>query len=145
MRAHMATAAMAAATGALLCACTTLPPAFQGTWYLQADGDNNPTLYIAVLNRGAENLKVKGLVVNSPGGRTAEGWGLELKAPVALAPGAMLVRRAKLFKQQGVAMPDCRLPVNIVILLTDGEAEISLAGPMPSALPTGWEECTASD
>lgn len=135
------------AIAALLCACATRPPMFQGTWYLQAaDGETNPTLYIAILNRGAEDLKVRGLVLNSPGGRTAEGWGLEIKSPVTLAPGAMLVRKAKDFERKtGVAWPECHLPLDVVILLTNGEAEISLAGPMPSALPGGWEACPASN
>jgi hypothetical protein len=133
------------AAAALLAGGCAAPPVFQGTWYMQAGNDGQSELYVAILNRSNQTVEVKGLVLNSPEGQTDLGWKRTFKT-VSLRPGAMLVRKASLFTQgeAEVRWPICHLPIDVVILLEGAEkdtAKVDLSGPMPSALPTGWEGC----
>jgi hypothetical protein len=146
------------------------PTRLEAAWYLQ-DGEadkpsssgGQPRLLIAVRNRAEHSEAIRGFTVdpvNAP-----NGWRgvLELKKPVVLAPGQLLILDTRDLQRDGdpwvqrfpwrKPVPEgppeadiCAAPLRLKVRLADGRSHgVPMADGMPSFLGAPWlEHCVVA-
>lgn len=136
-----------------LCAATCglvgcAPSPFQAAWYFgdteKTQTDNpakGPLMYVALVNRGADEQTVESITINRTGEKQDTGW--TLKELIMLGPGDVIVRRADDFKRSGSEeefSSRCRVLVGVVVVTTTDPAGVraDMIGRLPSLLPDNW-------
>lgn len=133
----------------LLSGCASQRSPFQATWYLVDEGavSGPPKLemYLAILNRSSELLKVNGVVLNAAEDSRQTGWQLNFSSGRELEPGEILFRPVTDFTRTKPGSTEtvvwkCRIPVAVTVLLEpDRRVHADTIGTMPSSVPEGWQ------
>ena len=121
---------------AAVAGCAQCPP-FRAAWYLDKPEADAPTIYLALLNEGTQELPLEQVVLNPIGadGRGDVAFASATVPPEVLKPGRLLLLDV------GAMLGQCHLPVAVKLSCGDGRARTqAVSGLLPNYLHSKWTE-----